>query len=71
MQWPGFAKKKLQLFSANYKILLILGDFQVEFDRTCMNAFYDSPFKSLVKKTYFFQKSRKWLLSQFDVNEFS
>ena len=48
-------RKRFNLFSGNYGILLILGDFNVEFNRTCMNAFCDSSFKSFVKKPYFFQ----------------
>ena len=32
-------RKSFNLFSANYEILLVLGDFHVEFDRTCMNPF--------------------------------
>ena len=44
--------KSFDLFPANYEILLILGDFNVKFNRTCVNAFCDSSFKSLVKKKH-------------------
>ena len=55
-------RKSFNLFFANYEILLILGDFHVEFDRTCMNAFYVSSFKSLVKKNLFLSKIQKMLI---------
>ena len=51
MQWPGFAKKMLDLFSADYEFYFILGDFKVEFNRTYINAFCDSySLKSFAEK---------------------
>ena len=45
------SNKSLDLLSANYQISLILGDFNLEFKRTCMNGFCDSySLKSFIKK---------------------
>ena len=51
----GLLRKSFDLLSAYSEIILKLGDFNLEFDRTWMNAFCDSySLKSFAKKTYFF-----------------
>lgn len=44
-------RKSPNLFSANYEHVLILRNFNVEFNHACINAFYDSySLQSLVKE---------------------